>query len=590
MMNLPDVNPIAVDIEASGLHPDDHATISSVGVAWEGGTAAFSFDQGRLDKFPQDQIEMFTEPNQNLGEKEWEELMDWMENRLMIFHNAKYDLTMLKTGTRHFKGRDFSKNFIYDTMLGSQDLEPMESAGLHNAAIRAGLEGKTGQDEVKEWCKKAKHPNRYDLVPWEIIEPYLLADAEQTFKLYKWQQNQYAEGNGNRNRLTRELSLLETLLKMEWRGVKYDVTQSLKAAEDLTKRANELEAKMPFEASINSAKRYFFDELGLQPDRRTEKGAPTLDEEQVLVWVAKEIEWAPEYLEITKARKAVSMWYQGYAEKIGLDGRLRCTYKQGHVRSGRMSVERVQLQAMPQTDKTVQGAPPVRELLTAEKGKGLWSLDLAQAELRVAAKYCNCTKMLNMLDQGADLHSITCEQVLGVTEEAEDFKAKRNIAKRLTFASIFGVGGKTFQATLSKAGFNLPLTQCEQLVYGWRNMYPEFNTAYKKACTVVERKGRVRLLPNTNSEVESWFGERDYPHTGWSRIVQGSLAEYMKQWLIGVERNWPGTMILTVHDSILLELPLDSGQDTASKVALYGKLLGESLFNINMPIDVERWG
>jgi len=367
----------------------------------------------------------------------------------------------------------------------------------------------------------------------------------------------------------------------------------------LEHRADELERKMPFRCNINDAKRYFFDELGLVPDRKTDKGAPSLDEEQVRRWSKTgpgQVKWAAEYALVSKARRAVSMWYRGYPEKLGLDGRLRCSYKQGTVKSGRMSVERIQLQAMPKSDKALEGIPEVRSLLRAAPGKQLLSLDLHQAELKVAAEYAQCKRMLELLAAGEDLHGITCEQVLKVKRDDVDFKLKRDIAKRLTFGAIFMIGGKTFQETLSKlADIQLPLRECEQLVADWRQLYPEFEVAYKKAMRKMETRGWVRVLPNTPYESQSWLGPRDYAKTGWNRVVQGSLAEFLKLWLIEIEANWPGQMVLTVHDSVVLEVPdTKAGRQVADEIAGLGGAMATDLLmrpdsGVRMTVDVDRW-
>jgi DNA polymerase-1 len=290
----------------------------------------------------------------------------------------------------------------------------------------------------------------------------------------------------------------------------------------------------------------------------------------------------------------VSMWYRGYPEKAGADGRLRCYYKQTEVKSGRMSVQRVQLQAIPKADKALTipnyNVPHVRWLLRAREGYGLWNLDLSQAELRVAAKYCGCQTMLDMLLGGTDFHGETCKGTLEASPEDADWKEKRDIAKRLTFGSIFQIGGEKFQATLAKlADVHWELEKCEAAVHSWRSMYPEFQRAYYKSMRLFDRRGYVTLLPHTPYEMRSYRGPRDFENTGWNRIVQGSLAEALRLWLVEVEKKWPGYMVLTVHDSVVLEAPLDEGDELAAEVAVHTGELMTELFGVPMLCDHERY-
>lgn len=593
-LDLPDLDWVAVDTETSGLFPDDHAYVACVALAWPGGSAAFPYDQGVRDKIPTIQMDLFDEEDPNLPLDHWYVLMDWLAERKLVMHNGKYDLTMIRAGLRMDgrTGRDLVDNLAWDTMLASRELDPIEPAGLDKAAERAGLGRKQGLQAIKDWLRRNKFkPNRYDLAPWSIVEPYVTTDAEQTAGLYVRQLKRFDAGEGSHDRMQRRLELLEALYRMEHRGVGYDVERSREAAKVLEERAARIEAGVPFKCDVSSAKAYFYGECGLLPDRRTEKrNEPVLDDEQVRKWVAEGVPWAREYQQVTKIRRAISMWYGGYADKIGGDGRLRCSYKQSEVKTGRMSVERVQLQAVPKLDKALEGVPSVRSLIHAREGCDIWNLDLQQAELRVAAKYSRCTRMLRMLAEGADLHGVTCQQVLGVEPGAPDWKLKRDIAKRLTFGSIFQVGSQTFQETLSKlADIHLPLDQCRAFVGQWRRMYPEFGQAYRKAERMAESKGYVRLLPNTEYEHRSYFAERDWTHTAWNRIVQGSLAEFFGLLMAETEQRWPGYLVLTVHDSLMLEASLDEGDELAAEVAAYAAARATELFNTEMRVDVSRW-
>lgn len=609
-LNLPEVGAglVCVDVETSGLHPDDGARVSCVGVSWwETGTGqivsrGFPFDQGERDKLPAVQLDMFGGEDPNLGEAEWYELLEWLASRdVLVNHNLKFDLMMLAAGTRHWPGIDLTRGGarLWDTLLVEKELAPRETLSLQATGERHGLGGKVGSDELAAWLKGRKYPRgRYDLVPWHIAEPYVRGDVELTLRVYLRQLEQLQDGAHRRreeyarqmNKLDREMEVLRVLYLMERRGVDYDAAASLEAAAVMEAKADELEGRLPFRGAAG-AKRYFFGEQGVVPMNVSEKtGEPSLDEEQTRRMVADGVEWAAEYAEMTRIRRAVSMWYRGYPEKIGLDGRLRCVYKQAFVKSGRMSVERVQLQAIPKYDKSFEGVPHIRELIRPGQGMEIWNLDLSQAELRVASQYAKCERMLELLGQGADLHGITCQEVLGVEPGAPDWKAKRDIAKRLTFGGIFQIGGETFQATLGKlANIYLPVHQCDAMVRGWREMYPEFGVAYRKAERVARAKGRVKQLPGTEYETLSWLGERDYPNTAWNRIVQGSLAEFLKLWLREVERRWPGYMILTVHDSIVLETPEGEGEPIAVAVADLGAEMFTEIFGIQGKVDYGRW-
>jgi DNA polymerase I-like protein with 3'-5' exonuclease and polymerase domains len=607
ILDLPNVPWAVVDTETSGGHPDDGARVACVALAhtYEDGSmwsVGLPFDQGERDKFPNPQLglNLFGEQvDPNLPEEAWIELLDWLARTPLVFHNAKFDLQLLRVGTRHWAGRCLIRMLLWDTMVAQRIMDPTHDVGLDVTLKRLGLGAKVGLDGVKGWLKGHKYPtHRYDLVPWEIIEQYVIADAENTAVLYRRQLDRLATGDHRGGpdaveRIAREWGLLRTLYAMENRGVGYDAEESLRAAEILEADADRIEATMPFQVNPKSAHAYFFGKLHLIADRMTDGGKPSLDMQQVRDWIKEGVPYAEEYAEVTKKRRAVSMWYRGYPEKLGHDGRLRTSYKQTRVKSGRMSVGRVQLQAMPKSDKGFENIPQIRKLVVPAEGMGLWNLDLSQAELRVASIYSRCRRMLDMLEQGIDQHGATCEAVLRVKKEELDpveWKVKRDIAKRLNFSGIFQIGPDHFQHILAKmADLHLELDECKDIVYGWRNMYPEFGVAYKRADKKASTERFVRIMPNTPYEFQSWFAPTDFPNTAWNRIVQGSLAEFFKLWMIEVEKRWPGYLLLTVHDSLLLEAKPDEGQHLSEEVAAWGAETASNLFGIEMKVDIDRW-
>lgn len=621
--DLPAHVTVAVDTETSGLHPDDpvlpvgpttgNCRVAVVSIAWvhQGDvvTMAFPFDQGTRDKLDQGILDLFGE-DPNLPEEEWRALLGWLDGRRLCFHNAKFDLMMLRAGTRHWPGRDLEHSYVWDTALAAHIIWPQHRIGLEDTARRlklAGADKKQLADAVKEWVRGAKlgkgigtkdNP-RYDLAPWEIIEPYAAGDTELTILLYHQEQAELDVGVGSRELVDREIALSRTLYHMETRGVGFDRAGCQSQAAVVRAKMDKIAAGLPFVPSVNGAKAYYFGELGITPTHLTDGGKPQLtDEVRRLLQLAGHPH-VREYDQYVKLDKALSMWYGGWPHRVGDDGRLRCTFRQAHVKSGRLSVERIQLQAIPKDDKEIDGVVNLREFFVPRDGYSLWNLDLSQAELRLASHFAPCPRMLEMLAGGADIHGITTEQIFGIQKGHPEWKVKRDIAKRLTFGGIFQIGAKTFQHTLSKlAGIDWTLHQCKEAVGAWRDLYPEFGDAYSRYDRLADRQGWIKLA---NGE-KSYFGQMDYSNSAWNRRVQGSLAVFLKEWLPRVDAETDGALVLTVHDSTVLELPLlmehelvPGGEDDglvhpeALAVAERGSAFASDMFGTYMPIDTGVW-
>lgn len=615
------VGPVAVDTETSGLYVDDGARVAVVSVAWldeanvsgmadEYGivTVAFPFDQGPRDKIAVLQQDLFDQGDPNLEREEWEYLLGWLDRPGMrlVFHNAKFDLMMLAAGTRHWPGVDLVGRFWWDTQIACKDIWPTDSTSLKPTSVRLWGEGEDDEQQaVKTWLRKNRLTmGDADKVPWSIIEGYAAKDTALTLRLYLRQIEEVEQGAARHSLIQSRFDLTRTLYRIEQRGLGFDASGCLDAAALLQDRVQVAAQALPFEPGPTEAKAYFFGDqvnsrgvagLGLAPIKETEKGATSIDDEVLHTLVKRGIAGAAEYQQWAKMTRALSMWYLGYPAMIGPDGRLRTCFRQAHVKSNRMSVERVNLQAIPKDDKAINGVPSIRSFVQAAPGMELWNLDLSQAELRVASQYAGCRKMLAMLLEGADLHTITTETVLRVPKSAPDFKYHRDIGKRLTFGSIFQIGPKSFQQQLrEKAHIEMALEPCKRIVYGWRNEYPEFGWAYDRYQSVAESNGYVTLLPGTKYEVRSWFGERDWPNTAWSRMVQGSLAEFVAMWLVATDRictqmGYPDALVLTVHDSVVLELPEGEGEPVVAAVKDWAERAATRLFGIEMKVDTGGW-
>lgn len=610
-MDLPDVPIVSFDTETSGLHfdPPEHARVSVVSLAWGPGpdeVVALPFDQERLEEKrggAQMTLEVADDPN--LGQDAWEQVCDWLASRrLLIGHNLKYDLHMMRAGTRHWPGIDLDQDGdgpeLWDTMLACYEVWPMQPAGLKEVVVREGLwESADARDELKEWMEVHK-VKRYDLVPWDVMEPYARDDASMTWRLWQHQQDLADENAWDVSWFPREMQVMRAIYRMERRGVAYDVDRSLEAADRLRQKQKTVEADLPFKPTLHAAKQYYFGPehkggLGLLPYETTEAGNVSLTD-RVLEKMAKDGAGGDSVERFRQYRKydyAQSMWYRAYAERTGGDGRLRTVFKQGKVVSGRFSVERVNLQSIPhiwQLDGIVgDGVPAVRELFGAREGHRLWEFDLGQAELRVAAAYAGCEAHLDAIQNERDVHGETCQRLFDRTPDDPDWKQMRDIAKRGNFSFIFSVGWDTFRTDLAKmTGIELPRHQAQFIVSEWRRIHPEYGSISRRVERVAERRGWVRLKNGRIRRFADW--EMRSIHKAFNQLVQGSIAQLVIDWLLAVEQAFPGTVLLSVHDSIIMELPVEDEDRIAKEVIDIGERLGTEMFDVRMVVEGEKWG
>lgn len=625
LSDLPDGWPVSCDTETSKAHPDDGGTVAVVSFAYYDPaddslvSQAVPFDQGmndlplgpkifapdsKLDKSTLRRISKWpewakTEVAPNRPPEDFDRLMGELSRFDLIFHNAKFDLMMIETGLRGHQGPNLEKSLGWDTMLAQLVREPQMPKGLKATAVRLELTESGMEDAeaeaLKPWLgpKTGKNQDpRFDLVPWSVMEPYARVDAELTIWLWYYQQDLLdPEADAEFwKHFGREMDLCHVLLHMERRGVGFDAEECRRAAEKLHVELDQVAEKLPFKGGTgrptpNAARKFFFatsaddeeirpgteDFRGLRPfpDKMTKGGKaappqPQVDEEVIKRLVQAGAPFAEEYEQHEGLKSAISKWYEPWAESCGADGRLRTSHKQGGTVSGRLAVGRVQLQAIPHDYlMPSQNVPAVRSLFRPKPGHELWEFDVSQAEIRLATAIAQCWPMLRGIQQGDDSHSIACKLMFEIDEDDPDWDQRRQVAKRCNLGILYGAGQKVIQEQLLKfTGIHYKLPQIRKWIDDWRGAFPQFVDALEAAQRQAERKGFVRLYNGR----ERWFSDYEPSHKAFNQIVQGSLAEIMKDIMVDIDRLWPGELLLQIHDSVLLETPTEVAEQRSALV------------------------
>lgn len=610
----------------------------------------------------------------NLDRSEWSQLTTWLSDVGrkvgLTMHNAKYDIHMMKAGVRGYDwaGVDLIDLVDWDTQGGADIWVSWRTAdsGKPTTSLKpnsAWLWGVYEADEktvISTYLKKNKLPaGRWDLMPWRVIAKYADQDARLTARYRRWQEveqkrvfksrsgEQYAErgwtAGYSPKAFERRMKTMKMLTRVERRGLPFDAALAQETSRELDTRIAEVEAKLQSElgqVTLPVAKHYWFGSgdklvgpkgakrdvrgLGLADYGKTHDGAPIVDQATLAKMRRDGYPLVEEWMDYKKLTDAKSRWYDGWANRAGADGRLRTGFRQNGTASGRFSVEEIQLQAIP-ADYKVKGGPLAglqtpRDLIEAgvPDGYGLWEMDLAQAELRVAADMAGCTRMLEMIALGEDLHGYTARELFGVDEDDPRWGEYRQVAKRGNFSLIFGVGWETFAATLWKeAGVDWGEQQTRSMINAWNDLYPEYRAAIKRhEQTVMNRyrKYGVGWISDKTTGERRWFTKWDIEyynpkknrleygaHKAFNQRVQPALAQYgIDRWLAEEDyltarakrEQWdPGSgLVLMVHDSSVLLLPNEVGEEVTRDL----KDAGESLWGERFPglpggLDISRW-
>lgn len=592
---------VAFDTEGSGLHPDDGARVSTVSVAFRHNgeivSAAFPFDQGQVVGKPGiEQRSLFDDEINaiNLPDEEWFILLDWLSEFGLVAHNFKYDCLMMEAGTRVQPGGDLLPAMHWDTMIAQWVIDPLESKGLDNTAQRLwGPDAVLGQRAMETYLKRhPKHKSRRDLVPWEDLRPYATEDAELCLRLYEYQQERLLEEPFHRPHVQREMGVCRMLVGMEYRGIGYDKRGSLKASAACQSAAQALIRTLPFRPTAHQASAFFFGKNGAIPHCVSPKtGKPSVGECCIRELMSQGVPFAAEWSKVQKIQSADSKWYTSFAEKVGDDGRLRTSFQQSGTVTMRWSSQRVNLQALPHDYRhdipEMEGIASPRSLFRPAAHHVLYEMDLSQAELRVATVKAKCESMRELIESDEhDAHTETAKSLFGVHEGDPEFFEYRQVAKRCNFALLYSVGADTFNRDVEKnTGMKLGRGGAADLIDRWRSLYPEFPQVNRRAETLARKRGFVRLAGGRMR----WFGPHEEMHKAFNAVIQGSIAEFMKLFMLEIDHLFPNTLLLQVHDSIVVEVHEEIAEGVVGQMCDLGSEMATELFNIKMEMESKAW-
>ncbi|WKW85441.1 DNA polymerase I [Microbacterium phage Milani] len=608
----------------------------------------------------------------NLSFVEWTSLVQWLwrvgQDVHLTMHNAKFDIHQMKAGTRWTRpddGIDLLELVDWDTQGGNDLWVAWRTAsyGKPTTSLKPTAQWIWGESEgdekatISKYLKKHKlPPGRWDLMPWPVIAKYADQDARLTCRLRIWQEAEQArirgaQGLGGPEKgwdagwkpeaFERRMDTMRMLTRVERRGVPFAPGVAEQAIRDLEVRIAAVEEVLADAlggvVTLPMAKHYWFGRgdksgeggkqvrgLGLEPYGYTDGGAPVVDIATMAKMLRDGVPLVEEWRAYKKLTDSKSRWYEGWGNRVGPDSRLRPGFRQNGTASARFSMEEIQLQAIPADYKVkgiLDGIPSPRDLIGAgvPDGYGLWEMDLAQAELRVAAKFAGCQKMLDAIDRGADLHGETARELFKVEPDDPRWGEFRQVAKRGNFSLIFGVGWETFQATLWKeAEIDWTEAQCREFIRAWNALYPEYRKAidlHESAVMQRYHKYGVGWIHDQATRERRHFTKWDVEffdqrrqelrygaHKAFNQRVQPALAHYgIDRWLAeeeflleryqGTEHEQVGAgLVLMVHDSSVLLLPDDDAEQVTTELRRMGRELWDERFpGLPGDLDVSAW-
>ena len=470
-------------------------------------------------------------------------------------HDAKpFVRSLLEAGIKPPK-------LAFDTMIAAYVINPAQRApSLEDLAGRElGIdvaEGGRGADEgdqpsfsFEESVLDLEGPARRAMAVEQLLEP--LRDQ--------------LDARGGRDLFRSvEVPLVSILAEMEHDGIALNVGFLARFGEDLSVRIAELQESIHGHAgrsfNINSTlqlRSILFEELGLPVLKKTPKGVPSTDA-SVLEKLADQHEMVAELLKFRELDKLRSTYVDSLLKAVDEDGRVRGRFNQTGAATGRLSMERPNLQNIPA--RSDEGRA-IREAFVAAEGTSLLVADYSQIELRILAHMSEDPGMIEAFEQDLDVHAATASRVndVAVSDVTDNM---RRTSKMINFGLLYGMEAYGLSQRL-----DISRDEAQAHIDVYFSQFPDVR-AYMSGIVEEARNsgftttilGRRRYLPELNSKStrDRQMGER----MALNAPIQGSAADIIKKAMIDLVRRLHSEgsraqLLLQIHDELVLEVPVD---------------------------------
>jgi len=525
----------------------------------------------------------------------------------IVAQNAKFELGWLDR-----IGLDLHDVLVWDTMLAEWVIAGNRRLlkDLNSMLVRRGLQGK--EDVVGGMIKLGIDPAN---IPRSMLHAYCYEDVRGTLELFRCQREEIVEREQlhlvyARCLLTPVLTDIEKQgIHLDKQAVEEEYYQVVKEHED-TKR--ELESIAPI--NYNSKQQVaslLYDTLGFEEvkDRRgnpvrTAGGARSASAgtiAQLRAATKEQRHFISTYSKLAKLATKLSKTLKFFKHVCDQhNGIFHGAFNQGSTgthrlsSSGRKLIDEngdeltAQLQNMPREYK--------RLVTPRESGWVMLEADGSQIEFRVAADMGHDDVAYEEICNDADIHSATAAVFLDDGTHPDfkglDAKAARQPAKPQTFKPLYGGRGQHPAEKKYCEFFQKKYSGIYQTQTSWtydvlrdKELRTPYGLIFYWPDTTVTKSG---FITNTTSIF-------NYPIQGFATgeiipIVLVSLWRKLK--------DWPVRIILTVHDSIIMEVREDADMDRLKEIIahafttdVYNFLEEVYGYEFTVPLGAEiKWG
>jgi DNA polymerase-1 len=274
----------------------------------------------------------------------------------------------------------------------------------------------------------------------------------------------------------------------------------------------------------------------------------------------------------------------------GETGRVHTSFSLTGAQTGRLSSNDPNLQNIPIRSEVGR---KIRDAFIADSGHKLLSADYSQIELRLAAHMADVPQLKEAFNAGADIHSITAEELFGTVD-----RETRSKAKTVNFAILYGISSWGLAGRLG-----VPRDEGKAIIDRYFERFPGIRAYIHSTLGFAREHGFTRTLfgrkthfePNIRSPNPSIRGGAE--RAAINAPIQGTSADLIKRAMARIDdalavAGLDGVkMLLQVHDELVFEVPDGQEEEAAVVIKQVMANAAEPAMKLDVPLDVEvGWG
>ena len=607
---------LVVDVETNGLNPYGANQICGVGF----GEAHL---EGLLQYYP-----FRHHQGGNLSPDYLSELIEFLNNSVETFigYNLKFDIHFLSQ-----EGLDVTNKKLIDVIVMVRLVEHSEvkDLGLTPTGMRwYGPEAVQYDIDTKKELRSNKWNKDFSLAPSDMLGKYCEQDVELTARVYQDSLKKIIRTNQTKI-FNLECDLTSVLYTIEQRGIVVDIDYASTIRQTIINRlevvAKEIHILAGKEFNISSPMQIgqIFEALGIESPVMTPKGKPSWNE-AALVNINHRI--AGLIRQHRTLEKLMSTYVDPYLDTEVM----HTSFCNWGTTTGRLSSRNPNLQNIPRNhfklrEPNITGVDraeirnkisamvaakgitlttdlsddvlstwafigdesytasdqtqiSIRRLFIPRPNYSLLSFDYSQMEVRVFMSYFRndiIDELLNKDD--VDFHGEAAKLAFNISEEDAQYKFYRQMAKAITFGTIYGIGNKKLAQQLGTTPAEAGAYK-KQYFQGMKGSKEFFDSVVE---TVVNR-GWIRNRYGRRYQIVPKFA-----YKGVNYLVQGTSADILSERMLKIQEylaDKKSNILLQVHDEIICEIHDSELNQLPFEIRT---LLEQNSLDIPLQVDME---